>query len=91
LNDVSIGVPTCTIADAETSNPGGTPMERDTFIITVSCLVDDECNKFSTVYRVRHTGFTPALSEAEVITMAVCGAYFKPQTAQDLFDSCQQF
>lgn len=61
-------------------------MDRDTFIITVYCLVDDEFNKLSAVYRVRHTGFTPDLSDAEVITMEICGEYFKQQTDKDLFD-----
>jgi hypothetical protein len=39
LNDVSIGAPTGKMAEAKISNPGGTPMDRDTFIITVYCLV----------------------------------------------------
>ena len=61
-------------------------MDRDTFIIMVYCLVDDEFKKLSTVYRVRHTGFPPAPSDAEVITMEICGEYFKQQTDEDLFD-----
>jgi hypothetical protein len=40
LNDVSIGSPTCKIAETKTSITGGTPMDRDTFIITVYCLVN---------------------------------------------------
>jgi hypothetical protein len=87
LNDVPIGVPTCKIADAKTRNPGGTPMDRDTFILTVYCLVDDESKKLRAVSRVRHVGFTPELSDAEVITMDICGEYFKLQTDKDLFDS----
>jgi len=61
-------------------------MDRDTFIITVYCLVDDEFKKLSAVYRVRHAGFAPELSDAEVITMEICGEYFKQQTDKDLFD-----
>jgi hypothetical protein len=61
-------------------------MDRDTFIIMVYCLVDEACKKLSTVYRVRHAGFTPALRDAEVITMEICGEYFKQQTDKDLFD-----
>jgi Transposase DDE domain len=61
-------------------------MDRDTFIITVYCLVDDEFKKFSAVHRVRHAGFRPALSDTEVITMEICGEYFKLQTDKDLFD-----
>ncbi len=60
-------------------------MDRDTFIVTVYCLVDDECKKLSAIYRVRHAGFTPELSDAEVITMAICGAYWKQHTDKDLF------
>jgi Transposase DDE domain len=85
LNDVTIGVPSCKIADAETSNPGGTPMDRDTFIITVYCLVEDEFKKLRAAYRVRHAGFAPELSDVEVITMEICGEYFKLQTDKDLF------
>ena len=44
-------------------------MDRDTFIITVYCLVDEEFKKLRAVYRVRHAGFTPALSDVEVLTM----------------------
>ena len=65
-------------------------MDRDTFIITVYCLVDDEYKKLRTGYRVRHAGFAPELSDAEVITMEICGEYFKQQTDKDLFDSFAQ-
>jgi hypothetical protein len=60
-------------------------MDRDTFIITVYCLVEDEFKKLSALYRVRHAGFTPELSDAEVITMEICGEYWKQQTDKDLF------
>jgi hypothetical protein len=60
-------------------------MDRDTFIITVYCLVDEEFKKLRALYRVRHTGFTPALSDVEVLTMEICGEYFKQQTDKDLF------
>jgi hypothetical protein len=61
-------------------------MDRDPFIITVYGLVDDECQKLRAVSRVRHAGFTPELSDAEVSTMAICGEYCKLQTDKDLFD-----
>ena len=61
-------------------------MDRDTFIITVYCLVDDEYKKLRTVYRIRHAGFAPALSDAEVITREICGEYCKQQTDKDLCD-----
>lgn len=60
-------------------------MDRDTFIMTVYCLVDEECKKLRAVYRVRHAGFTPALSDVEVLTMEICGEYFTLQTDKDLF------
>ena len=60
-------------------------MDRDTFIITVYCLVNDELKKLNAVFRIRHTGFMPELSDAEVITMEICGEYFKQQTDKDLF------
>jgi hypothetical protein len=65
-------------------------MDRDTFIITVYCLVDDEWKKLSAVHRVRHAGFAPELSDAEVITMDICGESFKLQTDKDLCDSFAQ-
>jgi hypothetical protein len=61
-------------------------MDRDTFIITVYCLVEDEFKKLRAVSRVRHAGVTPELSDAEVITMEICGEYFKLHTDKDLFD-----
>jgi hypothetical protein len=61
-------------------------MDRDTFIITVYCLVEDALKKLRTVHRIRHAGFTPELSDAEVITMDIRGEYFKLRTDKDLFD-----
>ena len=60
-------------------------MERDTFISMVYCLVDEEFKKLCALYRVRHAGFTPALSDVEVLTMEICGEDFKQQTDKDLF------
>ena len=42
-------------------------MDRDTFIITVYCLVDEEFKKLRALDRVRHAGFAPALSDVEVL------------------------
>jgi hypothetical protein len=50
-------------------------------------LVDDEWKKLRAIHRVRHAGFAPALSDAEVITMAICGESFKLHTAKDLFNT----
>ena len=65
-------------------------MDRDTFIMTVYCLVDDEFKKLRALSRVRHAGFTPALSDVEVLTMEICGDYFTPQTDKDRFGSFGQ-
>jgi hypothetical protein len=61
-------------------------MDRDTFIIVVYCLVVEHYQAHAALYPVRHGGFTPELSDEEVITMEICGAYLKQHTDQDLFD-----
>jgi hypothetical protein len=35
---------------------------------------------------IRGSGFAPALTDEEVITMEICGAYFKHHLDKDLFD-----
>jgi hypothetical protein len=61
-------------------------MDRDTFIITVYCLVVETYKMVTEKHPVRRGGFSPALTDQEVITMEICGAYFKLQTDKDLFD-----
>ena len=61
-------------------------MDRDTFIITVFCLVSDIYAQVTAHGPVRHGGFAPALSDEEVITIEICGAYFKHQTDKDLYE-----
>lgn len=61
-------------------------MERDIFIITVFCLVTEQMNILQKSYKIRHGGFTPALSDEEVITMEICGEFFKHSTDKDLFN-----
>jgi len=60
-------------------------MDRDTFIITVYCLVAEYYKMVKEKHPIRRGGFPPALTDEEVITMEVCGAYFKLQTDKDLF------
>jgi hypothetical protein len=60
-------------------------MERDEFIITVYCLVCEHYQVIKTTYPLRRGGFAPALSDEEVITMEICGEYFKFSTDKDLF------
>jgi hypothetical protein len=60
-------------------------MDRDEFIITVYCLVCEHYRVIKNTYPVRRGGFAPALSDEEVITMEICGEYFKLATDKDLF------
>ena len=61
-------------------------MDRDSFIITVFCLVSEIYPQVTAHRAVRHGGFAPALSDEEVITIEICGEYFKHQTDKDLYD-----
>lgn len=61
-------------------------MDRDDFIITVYCLVCEQYQAIQTSYPLRRGGFAPALTDAEVITLEICGEYFKLSTDQDIFD-----
>jgi hypothetical protein len=60
-------------------------MDRDEFIITVYCLVCEHYQVIKNTYPLRRGGFAPALSDEEVITMELCGEYFKLATEKDLF------
>jgi hypothetical protein len=60
-------------------------MDRDEFIITVYCLVCEHYRAIKKICPVRHGGFAPALSDEEVITLEICGEYFKLATDKDLF------
>jgi len=60
-------------------------MDRDTFIITVYCLVEEHYRQLTTACPIRHGGFVPQLSDIEVITMVICGEFFKLSRDTDLF------
>ncbi|MEJ7617918.1 MAG: IS982 family transposase [Pyrinomonadaceae bacterium] len=60
-------------------------MDRDTFIISVYCLVVEYYQLVKDQYAIRRGGCPPALTDEEVITMEICGAYFKLHTDKDLF------
>jgi hypothetical protein len=60
-------------------------MDRDEFIITIYCLVCEHYQVIKSRYRLRRGGFAPALSDEEVITVEICGEYFKLSTDKDLF------
>jgi hypothetical protein len=49
-------------------------MDRDDFISTVYCLVCEHSQVIKERCPVRRGGFTPALTDDEVITMEICGA-----------------
>lgn len=51
-------------------------MDRDQCIITVYCLVCDHYQAAVAQRRLRHGGFAPALTDAEVITLELCGEFF---------------
>ena len=61
-------------------------MERDIFIIMVFCLVSEQRDILRTSSPLRHGGFAPALSDEEVITIEICGEFFKHSTDKDLFN-----
>jgi hypothetical protein len=64
-------------------------MNRDDFIIATYCLVADELNiieQQQTTGRLRKAGFPPQLTDAEVITIEICGEFFKLHNDSDLFD-----
>jgi hypothetical protein len=61
-------------------------MERDIFIIMVFCLVSEQLQILRKSYRVRRGGFAPALTDEEVITIEICGEYFKLNTDKDIFN-----
>lgn len=64
-------------------------MDRYDFIITVYCLVCDQYQIIKAQYNLRRGGFAPALTDEEVITIEICGEYFKLNTDQDIFDYFQ--
>lgn len=59
-------------------------MDRDEFIILVYCLVCEHYQGIKTTSPLRRGGFVPALSDEAVITMEICGEYFKQRTGKDL-------
>src|SRR5215510_7839714 len=64
-------------------------MDRDTFIMTVYCLVEEHYRPLTAACPIRHGGFMPQLSDIEGITMISCGACFKLSRDIDLCASCR--
>ena len=65
-------------------------MDRDDFIITVYCLVCDHYRAVIAQPPIRRGGFAPPLTDEEVITLEICGEYFKLNTERDLFNYFRQ-
>lgn len=60
-------------------------MDRDDFIIAVFLVICEHYKAVKKQYRLRRGGFAPALTDEEVITMEICGEYFKLGCDKDLF------
>ncbi len=59
-------------------------MDRPHFIIMVYLLVCSHYTALTARYPIRRGGFAPALTDEEVITIEICGAYFKLARDEDL-------
>ena len=60
-------------------------MERDTFIIAVFCCIADLTPILLGTKSLRKGGFSPQLTDAEVMTIEVCGEFLKLSTDKDIF------
>ena len=60
-------------------------MDRDSFIIAVFLLVCEQYGVIRQQCRLRRGGFEPALTDEEVITIEICGEYFKLECDKDIF------
>jgi hypothetical protein len=60
-------------------------MDRDDFIIAVFLVVCEHYKVIQKQYRLRCGGFAPSLTDEEVITMEICGEYFKLSCDKDIF------
>ena len=60
-------------------------MDRDSFIIAVFLTVCSQYDFIKKNFKIRRGGFPPALSGEEVITMEICGEYFKIECGKDIF------
>ncbi|MDX2229443.1 MAG: IS982 family transposase [Leptolyngbyaceae cyanobacterium bins.349] len=62
----------------------------DEFIIAVFCCVDDLLEEVTQGKPIRHGGFTPRLSDAEVLTMEIVGEYRGLATDQGIWQYFRQ-
>ena len=61
-------------------------MERDIFIISAYCLVVEIMQIVEKTYKFRSRGFSPQLTDAEVITIEVCGEFFKLHEDTEIYN-----
>ena len=61
-------------------------MERDIFIISVYCLVVEMMQTVEKSCHFRTTGFAPKLTDAEVITIEICGEFFKLHEDTEIYN-----
>ena len=66
-------------------------MDRADFIITVYCLVCEQYHMVTHAAPIRHGGFEPTLTDEEVITIELCGEFFKVGGDQEIFDHFQTY
>lgn len=55
-------------------------MSMEDFIITVHCIVDDLLKKLNNNLKIRKSGFGPALSDSEIITVEIVAEFSKIDT-----------
>ena len=60
-------------------------MDRDDFIIAVFLVVCEHYQVIKGQYCLRRGGFAPDLTDEEVMTMEICGEYFKLGCDKDIF------
>lgn len=61
-------------------------MERDIFIISVYSLVVEIMQIIEKSYKIRKKGFPPKLTDAEVITIEICGEFFKLHEDTEIYN-----
>jgi hypothetical protein len=66
-------------------------MDRKDFIITVYLLVCHHYQAIKARFRLRRGGFAAALTDEEVITIEICGEYFKLSTDEEIFAHFQEY
>ena len=61
-------------------------MERDIFIISAYCLVVEIMQIIEKTHKFRTKGFPPKLTDAEVITIEICGEFFKLHEDTEIYN-----